>query len=93
MPAAVSDESRKRKCPRAKSSFFVFFFLPTAAQNPEEVLVTATRAIFIEENRHRKAPAAVVGVTIQHQKFIEYFTNETYKVSSKLCYVQVRSYM
>lgn len=53
-----------------------------AAQNPEEVLVTATRAIFIEENRHRKAPAAVVGVTIQHQKFIEYFTNETYKCPS-----------
>ncbi|XP_047483058.1 voltage-dependent calcium channel subunit alpha-2/delta-3-like isoform X3 [Penaeus chinensis] len=53
-----------------------------AAQNPEDVLVTATRAIFIEENRHRKAPAAVVGVTIKHQKFVEYFTNETYKCPS-----------
>ncbi|XP_042866584.1 voltage-dependent calcium channel subunit alpha-2/delta-3-like isoform X9 [Penaeus japonicus] len=53
-----------------------------AVQNPEEVLVTATRAIFIEENRHRKAPAAVVGVTIKHQKFVEYFMNETYKCPS-----------
>ncbi|KAK7068849.1 Voltage-dependent calcium channel subunit alpha-2/delta-4 [Halocaridina rubra] len=50
-----------------------------ATQNPGEVLVTATRAIFIEENNYRKAPAAVVGVTIMHNKFVEYFKNETYK--------------
>ncbi|KAK8733960.1 hypothetical protein OTU49_006268 [Cherax quadricarinatus] len=53
-----------------------------ATRNPDDVLVTATRAIFIEENSYRKAPAAVVGVTIKHSKFVEYFKNETYKCPS-----------
>nr|XP_045625506.1 voltage-dependent calcium channel subunit alpha-2/delta-3-like isoform X3 [Procambarus clarkii] len=53
-----------------------------ATRDPDEVLVTATRAIFIVENSFRKAPAAVVGVTIKHNKFVEYFKNETYKCPS-----------
>ncbi|KAK3894038.1 hypothetical protein Pcinc_002195 [Petrolisthes cinctipes] len=53
-----------------------------ATRNPEEVLVTATRAIFIEENTYRKAPAAVVGVTIKHKEFVNYFKNETHKCPS-----------
>ncbi|XP_042222529.1 voltage-dependent calcium channel subunit alpha-2/delta-3-like [Homarus americanus] len=53
-----------------------------ATRDPEDVLVTATRAIFIEENTYRRAPAAVVGVTIKHSKFVEYFKNETYKCPS-----------
>ncbi|KAG7168724.1 Voltage-dependent calcium channel subunit alpha-2/delta-4-like [Homarus americanus] len=40
-----------------------------STRDPEDVLVTATRAIFIEENTYRRAPAAVVGVTIKHSKF------------------------
>lgn len=46
------------------------------------MLVTATRAIFIEENNYRMAPAAVVGVTIKHRKFVDFFKNETYKVNN-----------
>ncbi|XP_066951504.1 voltage-dependent calcium channel subunit alpha-2/delta-3-like isoform X4 [Macrobrachium rosenbergii] len=53
-----------------------------ATQDPAEVLVVATRAIFIEENNSKKAPAAVVGVTIKHSQFVEYFINETSKCPS-----------
>ena len=55
------------------------------------MLVTATRAIFIKENDYRMAPAAVVGVTIKHKKFVDFFKNETYKVSqlSFDCYVMM----
>ncbi|XP_045110018.1 voltage-dependent calcium channel subunit alpha-2/delta-3-like isoform X4 [Portunus trituberculatus] len=53
-----------------------------ATRDPDEVLVTATRAIFVEENEYRMAPAAVVGVTIKHRKFVDFFKNETYKCPS-----------
>ncbi|KAK8393341.1 hypothetical protein O3P69_013382 [Scylla paramamosain] len=53
-----------------------------ATRDPDEVLVTATRAIFVEENDYRMAPAAVVGVTIKHRKFVDFFKNETYKCPS-----------
>ncbi|XP_064082138.1 voltage-dependent calcium channel subunit alpha-2/delta-3-like isoform X2 [Macrobrachium nipponense] len=53
-----------------------------ATQDPGDVLVVATRAIFIEENNSKKAPAAVVGVTIKHSQFVEYFINETSKCPS-----------
>ncbi|XP_050730043.1 voltage-dependent calcium channel subunit alpha-2/delta-3-like isoform X18 [Eriocheir sinensis] len=53
-----------------------------ATRDPDEVMVTATRAIFIEENSYRMAPAAVVGVTIKHRKFVDFFKNETYKCPS-----------
>ncbi|XP_068206802.1 voltage-dependent calcium channel subunit alpha-2/delta-3-like isoform X2 [Palaemon carinicauda] len=53
-----------------------------STQDASEVLVVATRAIFIEENNSKKAPAAVVGVTIKHSQFVEYFINETSKCPS-----------
>ncbi|CAL4060429.1 unnamed protein product, partial [Meganyctiphanes norvegica] len=46
---------------------------------PGEVMVTATRAIFVKESNYHKAPAAVVGVTMKHEKFVDFFKNETYK--------------
>lgn len=69
------------------------FGLFAATRDSEDVLVTATRAIFTKENNYRLAPAAVVGVTIKHSKFVEYFKNETYKVSYVFTKIYVRKGM
>lgn len=78
----VSDFCTNPFC--AVENINVCTFPLTATRDPDEVLVTATRAIFIEENNYRKAPAAVVGVTIKHKKFVDFFKNETYKVTKIL---------
>lgn len=70
-------------CAEFPSKKITNLFSLTATRDPDEVMVTATRAIFIEENKYRMAPAAVVGVTIKHRKFVEFFKNETYKVSQR----------
>ena len=51
-------------------------------RDPADVLVTAARAIFIKHNKFQRAPAAVVGVNIKLEKFMEFFQNETYEVNS-----------
>ncbi|RXG54480.1 Voltage-dependent calcium channel subunit alpha-2/delta-3 [Armadillidium vulgare] len=49
-----------------------------ATRDPSQVYVTASRAIFIRQNKFQQAPAAVVGVNIKLDKFVEFFKNETY---------------
>ena len=52
----------------------------SGTRDPNEVLMTVSRAVFIRKNDFIEAPAAVVGVTITLQKFIDYFIHETDKV-------------
>jgi hypothetical protein len=62
-----------------ESDSFVFS-VPFDAASSTKPLVTATHAIFIEHKGHR-APAAVVGLQIQHSSLASHFRNITSSVS------------
>jgi hypothetical protein len=56
------------------------FSVPFDAASSNKPLVTATHAVFIEHKGHR-APAAVVGLQIQHSSLASHFLNITSTVS------------
>jgi hypothetical protein len=62
-----------------ESDSFVFS-VPFDAASSTKPLVTATHAIFVEQKGHR-APAAVVGLQIQHSSLVSHFRNITSSVS------------
>lgn len=74
---------------RLNSSSFVYS-VPIDVSASENVLVTASRAIFIGTNKQR-APAAVVGLQYQHKLFADRFFNHTEKCGSKDCRIKCRS--
>ena len=74
---------------RLNASAFVYS-VPIDVSSSENVLVTASRAIFIGSNKAR-APAAVVGLQYQHKLFADRFFNHTEKCGSKDCKIKCRS--
>jgi hypothetical protein len=56
------------------------FSVPFDAASSSKPLVTATHAIFVEHKGHH-APAAVVGLQIQHSSLASHFLNITSTVS------------
>lgn len=61
-------------------SFYLCIYIDDSPLDPDNLLVTASHAIFHEEDR-KKAPVAVVGYHFQHSALRTFFKNITSNVS------------
>lgn len=67
-------------------------FLDDPDMRPEDLIVTASHAIFHTEDK-RSAPVAVVGFQFQHSALLTLFKNTTSNVSMHKCAISVKFFL